>query len=110
MATKGAIGAMQAEAIAEIHAAAAKIAQAYAVESVDIPRSSRFGVDMLQTKQLQAMAAWLTSIADVVTKVDYDKWTMTDLEAEANRRELDVIGTGANGKVVKADLVKALSS
>lgn len=46
---------------------------------------------------------------------DYDKWKVPELEAEVaarnemhNTTAVEVVGTGANGKVTKADLVKAL--
>lgn len=40
----------------------------------------------------------------------YDGQSKDDLQAEADRRELDVQGTGSNGNVTKADLVKALEA
>lgn len=42
--------------------------------------------------------------------VDYASWEKEALEAEAEKRELEVKGTGANGNVLKADLVKALET
>lgn len=40
----------------------------------------------------------------------YDEWKKADLEAEAERRGLEVEGSGNNGAVVKADLVAALEA
>jgi hypothetical protein len=40
----------------------------------------------------------------------YDDQTVEDLQAEVDRRGLEVEGTGKDGKVVKADLVKALEA
>jgi hypothetical protein len=44
--------------------------------------------------------------------VDYESQSAEQLEAEAKQRGIydDIEGTGANGNVVKADLVKALSA
>jgi hypothetical protein len=44
--------------------------------------------------------------------VDYESQSVEELEAEAKQRGIydDIEGTGANGNVVKADLVKALSA
>lgn len=39
---------------------------------------------------------------------DYSSMNSADLKAEADERELEVEGSGANGNVTKADLVKAL--
>lgn len=39
---------------------------------------------------------------------DYENHNAADLQAEADRRDLSVEGTGKDGNVLKADLVKAL--
>jgi len=46
---------------------------------------------------------------------DYDSWSKADLEAEVGNRnaipdtsDVEVVGTGANGNVTKADLIKGL--
>jgi hypothetical protein len=46
---------------------------------------------------------------------DYDEWSRSDLEGEVNKRndlpgtsEVVVVGTGANGNILKSDLIKAL--
>lgn len=39
---------------------------------------------------------------------DYDDWKVAELQAEADKRELEVTGSGKDGKVLKADLVAAL--
>jgi hypothetical protein len=39
---------------------------------------------------------------------DLEGMTVEDLQAEADRRGLEVTGTGSGGNVVKGDLVKAL--
>lgn len=41
---------------------------------------------------------------------DYSKMTPAELQGEADKRELEVEGSGANGNVVKADLVSALEA
>jgi hypothetical protein len=43
--------------------------------------------------------------------IDYGSWDVDDLESKAKELGVydDIEGTGANGNVVKADLVKALS-
>jgi hypothetical protein len=41
-------------------------------------------------------------------EVDYETQTKAELQEEADRRDLDVKGTGADGAVLKDDLVKAL--
>lgn len=40
----------------------------------------------------------------------YDAESVEDLQAEADRRELSVEGTGSNGNVLKKDLVAALQA
>lgn len=40
----------------------------------------------------------------------YEEQSVEDLQAEVDRRELDVEGSGAGGNVVKADLVAALEA
>jgi hypothetical protein len=40
--------------------------------------------------------------------LDYGGQTVEELQAEAERRGLEITGTGAGGKVVKGDLVTAL--
>lgn len=40
---------------------------------------------------------------------DLESMTKAELQAEADRRGVEVEGTGANGAVTKADLVRALS-
>lgn len=42
--------------------------------------------------------------------VNYDDMGVEDLQAEADRRGLEVEGTGANGNVLKKDLVDALKA
>jgi hypothetical protein len=42
--------------------------------------------------------------------VDYDSQQVDDLQAEADRRGLEVEGTGADGNVLKKDLVAALKA
>lgn len=44
------------------------------------------------------------------TSGGYDAMNVPDLQAEADRRGLEVQGTGADGNVVKADLVGALQA
>lgn len=46
---------------------------------------------------------------------DYDSWSKADLEAEVSNRnaiegtsDVEVVGTGSNGNVTKADLIKGL--
>lgn len=41
---------------------------------------------------------------------DYGAMTKDELQAEAERRKLEVKGTGKDGAVVKADLVAALTA
>jgi hypothetical protein len=43
-------------------------------------------------------------------KIDYNSWPADDVEAEVERLGLEVVGTGANGNVTKADRVKALEA
>jgi hypothetical protein len=38
----------------------------------------------------------------------YSEWEKADLQAEANRRELTITGTGKNGNVLVSDLIAAL--
>ena len=45
---------------------------------------------------------------DARTGDSYDDMKVDDLQAEADRRGLTVEGTGKDGNVVKADLIKAL--
>jgi hypothetical protein len=47
---------------------------------------------------------------DTGESTDYESQPVEDLEAEAKRRGLEVEGTGANGNVLKADLVAALKA
>jgi hypothetical protein len=42
--------------------------------------------------------------------VDYDSQQVDDLQAEADRRGIEVEGTGADGNVLKKDLVAALKA
>lgn len=44
------------------------------------------------------------------TSEGYDAMSVAGLQAEADRRKLTVTGTGANGNVVKGDLVAALQA
>jgi hypothetical protein len=46
---------------------------------------------------------------------DYDKWTVAELEADVKARnempdttEVQIVGTGKDGKVIKTDLIKGL--
>lgn len=42
--------------------------------------------------------------------VDYESMPVEDLQAEADRRDLEVEGTGSGGNVLKKDLVDALKA
>lgn len=43
-------------------------------------------------------------------KSEYEGWSVDDLQTEADSRNLEVEGTGSNGKVLKKDLVAALEA
>lgn len=45
---------------------------------------------------------------DTSSQVDFDAMSVEDLQARADSLGLTIEGTGSSGKVVKADLVKAL--
>lgn len=49
------------------------------------------------------------SLSDVAPHDELERMSVPELQAEADRRELTVEGTGKDGNVLKADLVKALS-
>lgn len=48
--------------------------------------------------------------AEQTAPTGYADQGVDDLKAEAEKRQLDVEGTGANGNVLKDDLVKALEA
>jgi pyruvate/2-oxoglutarate dehydrogenase complex dihydrolipoamide acyltransferase (E2) component len=49
-----------------------------------------------------------TAASETASETDYSKLQVEDLEQLAEERGLEVEGTGKDGNVVKADLVKAL--
>ena len=117
MATAGQISARQqiaAKAIAE------RLTELYPdVEPINIPTRSRYGSEMLITLQLEAIASFLANVETKievtgsgeqisVVSLDYTKFGAKTLENIATDLGVNVEGTGANGRVLKSDYVKAL--
>ena len=48
--------------------------------------------------------------APAARRAEYEGWSVDDLQTEADSRNLEVEGTGSNGKVLKKDLVAALEA
>jgi hypothetical protein len=71
----------------------------------------RPGPDLVRVKDSEAVQFLVSAGALEVASEDeetYDEMTVEELQAEAAGRELHVEGTGADGNVLKADLVAAL--
>lgn len=59
-------------------------------------------------EQRAALDAGNPDADDEEPEDDYDEWSKDELKEEADKRELEVTGTGRNGSVLVKDLVSAL--
>jgi hypothetical protein len=85
-----------------------ELAAVQAYEQAHLARGSitRYG----QRSTVTTSRAAKRSVPAESTSTGYDSMSPEDLQAEAARRELDVQGTGADGNVLKKDLVAALQA
>lgn len=139
MADKASIGIRQEQALNRLNAAASRLAERLGVDAPVIPMRGN-DREMLRAQQLEAFAAWAEAIdqqmpePDVVDEplvenvdpgslspleeVDepmgaYDDMSKAELVIEMHERGLNVdavVGTGANGNVLKDDLIAALEA
>ena len=80
------------------------------VDDVVVPKGSSKVVTDDQAKRLHAISGVRVKVEADTRTSDYDELSVEELEAEASRRELEVQGTGANGNVLKKDLIAALEA
>jgi hypothetical protein len=86
------------------------------VEPINIPSRSRHGAQFLITLQLEAVAEFLRNVetkieltgSDTPSTLDFSKFGVKTLEGIATDLNVEVEGTGANGRILKTDYVKAL--
>ncbi len=69
MATRAALGAIRDKSVKQIAYAADRLAGVAGIEPVVIPAHSR-DLEHLQAYQLEALAGWLTNLADAVAPVE----------------------------------------
>lgn len=133
MADKVSVAIRQEQALNRLNTAAAQLAQHLGVEAPHLPTRGH-DREILRAQQFEALAAWVEALAENVgtagvaeiepdsTPVDapaegdagttpYDDLSKADLVLEFQRRGMDVesvTGSGANGNILKVDLVAAL--
>lgn len=83
-----------------------------------VTKVGRFGeeIDLTvgEAKRIQVIGEGLVPPVELIkpagAPLDYQEMTVPDLEALAEERGIEVSGTGANGGVLKEDLVNALNT
>lgn len=78
--------------------------------TVHVRKDAQAGAEITLTAGEAERLTALGAVVPVDAPATYGEMSVKDLQAEADRRDLEVKGTGANDRVLQEDLINALKA